>query len=122
MSTLYEDIGGEAAVDAAVEIFYRKVLVDDRIKSFFNDVDMEKQMAKQKSFLTFAFGGSSKYSGKSMKDAHSHLVERGLVDSHVDAVVELLGETLKELDVADDKIQQVVTIAESVRGQVLGRE
>jgi len=29
--SLYEKLGGEAAVDAAVDIFYRKVLADDRI-------------------------------------------------------------------------------------------
>ena len=45
---LYEKIGGEAAVDAAVDIFYRKVLADDRINAFFESVDMEQQAAKQK--------------------------------------------------------------------------
>lgn len=50
MSSIYEQIGGEAAVDAAVAIFYRKVLKDSRIKGFFNDVDMKKQIAKQKAF------------------------------------------------------------------------
>ncbi|MGZ6249903.1 MAG: globin domain-containing protein, partial [Syntrophales bacterium] len=54
--SLYEKLGGEAAVNASVDIFYRKVLSDDRISSFFEDVDMEKQAAKQKSFLTMAFG------------------------------------------------------------------
>jgi len=40
MTSLYERIGGEAAIDAAVELFYQKVLSDDRIKHFFSDVDM----------------------------------------------------------------------------------
>lgn len=34
MASLYERIGGEAAVDAAVDIFYRKVLSDDRVNGF----------------------------------------------------------------------------------------
>ena len=31
MSTLFEKLGGEAAVDAAVDKFYRKVLADERV-------------------------------------------------------------------------------------------
>ena len=61
MSSLYESIGGEAAVNAAVDLFYRKVLSDDRISSFFEGVDMETQAAKQKAFLTLTFGGPSAY-------------------------------------------------------------
>jgi ferredoxin-NADP reductase len=54
--TLYPQLGGEAAVDAAVDVFYRKVLSDDRVSRFFDDVDMYRQIAKQKSFLTMVFG------------------------------------------------------------------
>ncbi|EQC45066.1 cyanoglobin [Bacteriovorax sp. BSW11_IV] len=122
MSTLFEQLGGEGAVDAAVDIFYRKVLQDDRIKDFFTDVDMDEQINKQKAFLTFAFGGPNKYSGLNMKDAHARLVDKGMNDSHVDVVIELLGGTLKELGVGDNLIGEVAAIAESVRGQVLGKE
>ncbi len=121
MNSLFEKLGGEKSVDAAVDIFYRKVLLDERINDFFTDVDMDEQVQKQKAFLTFAFGGPSNYSGLNMKEAHERLVARGLNDSHVDAVVELLGETLKELGVGDNLIDEVAAIAESVRDQVLGR-
>lgn len=122
MTSLYEQIGGEKAVDIAVDIFYRKVLADDRISDFFTDVDMDDQILKQKAFLTLAFGGPLHYSGASMKDGHKHLVARGLNDGHVDAVIELLGSTLIELNVPAELVNQVAAIAESVRGQVLGRE
>lgn len=121
MSTLYERLGGEAAVNAAVDIFYRKVLSDDRVAEFFDGVDMETQAAKQKAFLTMVFGGANNYSGKDMRDGHRHLVARGLNDSHVDAVIELLGATLTELGVADGDIAEVAAIANSVRDDVLDR-
>ncbi|MCG8537338.1 MAG: group 1 truncated hemoglobin [Pseudomonadales bacterium] len=122
MSTLFEQIGGEAAVDAAVDLFYKKVLADERIKHFFEGVDMEKQHRMQKGFLTFAFGGPNNYSGKGMAAAHRKLVaEKGLDDSHFDAVMEDLGATLKELGVPDNLIGEAAAIAESVRGPVLGR-
>jgi hemoglobin len=119
--TLYEQLGGEAAVNAAVDLFYRKVLTDDRISHFFDDVDMDHQIAKQKGFLTMVFGGPVAYSGKDMRTGHAHLVQRGLNDSHVDAVIELLGQTLSELGVPQEAIAKVAAIAESVRGDVLNR-
>lgn len=122
MSTLYEQLGGQNAVDDAVNRFYRRVLKDDRISRFFEGVDMQRQAAKQKAFLTFAFGGPNQYTGKDMRDGHAHLVKNGLNDSHVDAVIEDLGLTLKEMGVADDLIEQVAAIANSVRDDVLSRE
>lgn len=108
-------------MDAAVDIFYRKVLTDDRISRFFEGVDMDKQIAKQKAFLTMVFGGPANYSGKDMRAAHSRLGSMGLNDSHVDAVIENLGNTLKELGVAPALIAQVAALANSVRSDVLNR-
>lgn len=120
-TTLYDRLGGAAAVDAAVDIFYRKVLDDDRIKEFFGGVNMVAQRQKQKAFLTMAFGGPNNYTGASMKRGHARLVERGLNDSHVDAVIETLAATLAELGVAPADIAEVGQIANSVRNDVLGR-
>lgn len=121
MSHLYDRIGGQPAVDKAVEIFYRKVLADDRISEFFDGVDMEQQINKQKGFLTMAFGGPNFYTDKDMREGHKHLVARGLSDTHVDVVIELLGDTLQELGVATEDIQSVADIANSVRDDVLNR-
>ena len=102
--SLYERIGGAAAVEAAVELFYRKVLQDERVNGFFDGVDMEQQINKQKGFLTMVFGGENSYTGQDMREGHKHLVARGLNDSHVDAIIELLGGTLQELGVAAEDI------------------
>lgn len=116
--SLYQRLGGEAAVDAAVDIFYRKVLADPRICDFFDTVDMDRQRAKQKSFLTVAFGGPSNYSGKDMRSAHAHMK---LTEEHFDAVMENLGGTLKELNVPDELIAQAAKVALSVKDDVLNR-
>lgn len=118
---LYEEIGGEPAINAAVDIFYRKVLKDERINRFFEGVDMDKQAAKQKAFLTMAFGGPHNYTGEDMRRGHAHLVAKGLNDSHFDAVMENLGATLAELKVPAHLIAQSAAIAESTRKDVLGK-
>lgn len=116
--SLYQRIGGEPAVDAAVDIFYRKVLADLRISHFFDTVDMDAQRAKQKSFLTVAFGGPNKYSGKDMRAAHAGMK---LTEEHFNAVLENLGNTLKELKVPDALIGEAAAIALSVKNEVLNR-
>ncbi len=119
--SLYERLGGSEAVNAAVDIFYRKMLLDERVNYFFAGVDMTQQIQKQKSFLTMVFGGPHHYSGKNMRDGHRHLVKMGLNDTHVDIVIEHLGNTLKELGVKEADIAEVAAIANSVRDDVLDR-
>ena len=122
MSTLFEQLGGDGAVDAAVDIFYDKVLVDGRIKHLFVGVDMAKLRTHQKNFLTYAFGGASQYGEQNVRGAHARLVnEMGLDDSHFDVVVENLANTLKQLNVPGSLIDEVALIAESVRYDVLNR-
>ncbi len=119
--SLYDRIGGEAAVNAAVDLFYRKVLNDYRINRFFDKTDMDEQITKQKAFFTMAFGGPNTYTGADMRTAHAHLVKMGLDDSHFDAVMEHLGATLVELKVPAELISEAAAIAESVRADVLGK-
>ncbi len=114
--TLYDQIGGKDAVNAAVDLFYDKILADDRIKHFFDNVDMPRQRAHQKAFLTFAFGGAPSYEGKSLRDAHSHL---DLNEGHFTAVAENLQATLQDLNVPEELIGQVMTIAASTHDDVL---
>lgn len=121
MPSLYERLGGDAAISQAVDIFYRKVLADDRINYFFDNTNMDGQIAKQKAFLTMVTGGPNNYTGKDMREGHKHLVARGLNDSHVDAVIELLGETLTELGANADDIAEVAALGNSVRDDVLNR-
>jgi len=115
--TLFDKIGGMDAVNAAVDIFYTKVLVDDRIKHYFETTDMDKQRNKQKAFLAFAFGGPVQYDGLDMRKAHEGM---NLTEEHFGAVAENLVNTLKELNVAQEHIDEVVTVALSVKDDVLG--
>lgn len=116
--SIYENIGGEAAVSAAVDIFYKKVLMDDRINQFFDSVDMPGQIQKQKAFLTMAFGGPNSYTGKDMREAHKHM---NLTEVHFGAVAEALVGTLEELSVPQEYIDEIVGVALSVKDDVLNK-
>ncbi|WP_446009002.1 group I truncated hemoglobin [Candidatus Electrothrix sp.] len=119
--TLYEQLGGAPAVDAAVKGFYDKVLADERVNGFFEGVDMDRQIRMQTEFLTFAFGGPNNYQGKDLRAAHAHLVAKGLNDTHYDVIIEHLGGTLQELGVSDELIGEAAAVANSVRDDILGK-
>jgi hemoglobin len=116
--SLYERIGGDAAVDAAVDIFYRRVLGDDRIAHHFESVDMDAQREKQKAFLAFAFGGPNAYTGRDLRAAHSRM---SLGEGDFDAVIGHLSSTLESLRVPAPLIGEVARIALSVKNDVLNR-
>lgn len=118
-ASLFERLGGAPAVQTAAEVFYRKVLADPALAAYFDDVDMERQVAKQAAFLTMALGGPNNYTGRDLRTAHAGLP--GLGDEHVDLVISHLAATLRELGVGNDDIAQAGAIASSVRDDVLNR-
>ena len=118
--SLYQQLGGKAAIDAAVELFYKKVLADDRIKKFFDDINMTKQRRKQKEFLAAAFGGPIPWTGKDMREAHANIP--GINETHFNAVAENLQKTLEDLKIKKELIDQVMAIAASTKDDVLNRK
>lgn len=116
--SLYQQLGGKAAIDAAVEAFYVKVLADERVKHFFDDVSMEKQRRKQKEFLSAALGGPLPWTGKDMRKAHADM---NLKEEHFNAIAENLVATLKDLKISDEMIGKVIAVVATTKDDVLNR-
>ena len=121
MASLYEKLGGEAAIMAAVDLFYEKVMADELTRPFFRGLDMAAQTRKQVAFMTRAFGGPAEYEGRDLRAAHAGLVKRGLGDAHFDAVARHLEATLRELGVAEDLVAEALTTVGGTRSEVLNR-
>ena len=121
MISLYERLGGEAAVEAAVVRFYDKIMNDPSLAGFFEHLHLGAQINKQIAFMKMAFGGPNTYTGRDLRTAHAKLVARGLSDVHFDAVAGYLAETLIELGVTEEVRNDVLAIVGSTREDVLGR-
>jgi len=117
-ASLYHRLGGKKAINAAVDLFYKKVLADDRVNHFFEDVNMNKQIKKQKAFLSAAFGSPVKWTGKDMRTAHKHL---DLKESDFNAIAGHLQATLEELKVKPELIKEAMAIAASTKKDVLNQ-
>jgi hemoglobin len=121
-ASLFERLGGEAAIMAAVDLFYGKVLADEVTRPFFAGLDMPAQTKKQVAFMAWAFGGPEAYKGRDLRTAHRRLVaEMGLNDAHFDAVAKHLKATLEELGVAKELIDEALGIVAGARTEVLDR-
>ena len=75
-----------------------------------------------KQFINYAFGGTNKWNLSGMSQAHQKLVqEEGLNDTQFDTIVELFRETLIEMDIDMELIEEVTVIIECMRDSVLYR-
>ncbi len=118
--SIYKQLGGKDALVAAVDLFYQKVMNDVLLKPFFNGIDMKTQKQHMVRFMSYAFGGNKTYKGRSLGEAHTDLVKRGLNETHFIAVAEHLESTLKELKINKPLRDQVMAIVGSTKDEVLG--
>ena len=120
--SIYEAIGGEPAVNAAVDIFYEKVLADSTISHFFTNIEMDGQSRKQKAFFTTLFKGETASADAYMRIAHQGLVDNeGLNEEHFGAVAGHLQATLEQLEVPRDLVGQIMGAAAGLQDAVLCR-
>ena len=63
---LYDEIGGAAAVRAALDAFYPRVLADATLSPFFKGVNIERLKQTQEGFFAMALGGPNAYTGRSL--------------------------------------------------------
>lgn len=120
-ASLYERIGGESAMRAAVIKMYDKILSDGELAPFFENIDVNVLRNSQTAFVTFAFGGPNHYTGKTMRSAHANSVKNGLNDRHFDLVAGHLKAAMEELGVSADLIAEALAIVETTRSDVLNK-
>ncbi len=114
--TLFDAIGGDAAIAAAVEEFYGRVLADASLVPLFADTDVPRLKAHQRAFLTLVLRGSGTYNGRTMRAAHAG---RGITDAHFDRVATHLAETLAALRVPADLIEQILGGVAPLRTEIV---
>lgn len=115
-TTLFDKIGGSAAVEAVVKEFYTRVLADKDLKNFFDKTDMDAQTKSQIDFITMAIGGPNHYEGRPMKEAHEGM---GITEMHFDKVATHLVETLAWGGVGQDDINEIVSVVGPLKAQIV---
>ena len=119
--SLYDRIGKGAAVASTIIKMYDKILKDELLIPFFENVNVETLRKFQIAYVSMAFGGPVQYSGENLRTKHQHLVAKGLTDIHFDRVAFHLKASMTELGVAPDLIAEALAIIETTRPDILNR-
>ncbi|MFC4540919.1 group 1 truncated hemoglobin [Halosolutus amylolyticus] len=114
--SLYERLGGEDGIAAVVDDFYDRVVADEQVAHYFEDVDMQKQRAHQAQFISSVAGGPVEYTGAEMEAAHADL-DIGPAD--FEAIATHLDDALAAFDVAEDDRQTVLAEIARYRGAIV---
>ncbi len=117
--SLFDRVGGERAIAAAVDRFYEHVLGDAELKGFFPAAGMQRLKAQQRDFFTQALGGPARYRGPDMRLAHRHLA---IAQRHFDKTAGYLERTLLELGVDRQTVQEVMAAVAPLASEIVNAE
>jgi hemoglobin len=95
-ASLYDRLGGKAAITAVTDEFIGRLAADARIKHRFFNTDIPKLRTLLIEFVCMATGGPCKYTGLDMETSHAGME---LVDEEFTALVEDLAGALDKFKV-----------------------
>src|SRR5215213_8710191 len=115
--SLYEELGGRAAIAAVVEEFYARVLADPTLAPMFAGTDLDRLRRHQAAFLVAALGGPNEYRGRGMRHAHAGL---NITAAQFGAVAGHLSDALTACGVPSSTIATVIGHVAQLQGDIVG--
>ena len=103
--TLFEKYGGFSTVSKIVLTFYDRMIEDDTVGPFFDDVDLSRLIDHQNKFISSLMGGPASFSDNHIERAHRHMT---IEDHHFDRLKEIVEETLVEYSVEAADIKTIL--------------
>jgi hemoglobin len=117
--TLYQTIGGRLKINAAVELFYQKVLADPSLRPFFEAVGMDHLRERQSMFVSMLLGARVVYTGKDIHAAHEKARKMGMNHSHFDTFLKHFREALEEVGVPPERLDKIIQLLQASSDAVL---
>ncbi len=120
-SSLYAQLGGNAAISAVIDQFITNVAGDARINAFFADAagDPARLMKLRNNLINqigAATGGTEKYTGLDMKAAHKGM---GVGEADFNALVEDLVKSLDKFKVLPKPKSQLLGALAAMKGDIV---
>lgn len=103
-ASLFERVGGFAKVRLIVSEFYDKMLDSDRIRPYFENVDIRRLMDHQTKFVSALMGGPASFTNDHLRRAH---VGMGITPGEVEEMAAIFRETLEDFDLPDVEVERL---------------
>jgi hemoglobin len=114
--SLYQRLGGRAAITAVVNDFVGNVARDKRINRFFANTDIPRLKRLLVQQICAGSGGPCRYEGRSMREAHRGL---GIRNADFDALVEDLVRSLNKFRVPRREQQELLALLGPMRRDIV---
>ena len=114
--TLFDRLGGSAAITAVVDDFVARCAADDRINQKFARTDVARLKSMLVDQVTMASGGRATYTGRSMADTHRGM---GVTAGEFDALVGDLVATLNQFNVPAAQQDELLGILGPLRSDIV---
>ena len=116
--SLYDRLGGKAAISAVVERFAATQLADTRIAKHYRMTDIAAWKGHLVALICKATGGPCEYKGRPMAKAHAR---RNISEAEFNWTAEHLVAALNHFKVPAKEKGEVVAIFVSLKDQVVGQ-
>lgn len=116
--SLYDRLGGRAAIDAVVADFTARQLADDRLNKYYKLTDKPVWRKHLADLICKASGGPCAYSGRAMNRAHARL---NISDDQFNWAAGHLVASLTKFNVPKREQDELVAIVASLKDQVVGQ-
>ena len=117
-TTLYEELGGSAAITKVVDVFLARLNGDARINTLFAKVDHNDLRRLVIEQLCAGTGGPCKYTGRSMEEAHSGL---NLTDADFSAFMGDLVAAMDDVKVPLAQQNKLIALLAPMKPQIVGQ-
>ena len=114
--SLFERLGGEQKLRKIVNDILDRNLSNPKIGHHFRNVDMNKLKQLVFEFFSMGIGGPHTYTGRDMRSAHAKL---GLNEKDFNIGNDDVSKALRENGVAKEEIDEVISILNSMKGDVV---
>jgi hemoglobin len=114
--TLFNKYGGFAKISKVVLELYDRLLDDDDVGPFFDDVDMARVVDHQTKFVSALLGGPASFTDDQIRRVHADIE---ISDRHFETLKSILNGTLTDFGLEPDDVLTVLDAVEERRRLVV---